>query len=290
MPSQSEPPRVDAAPLSHIPGAWDCHVHVFGPHDGYPLSPDRRYMPGEATAEDAWAHAAAIGVERLVVVQPSPYGEDNRCMLNALAALGPGCRGVVVLRAAVLNDATLADLSATGVRGVRLNPNGRIRDVDEVRDELRALVARLRGTCWHVELHCPAELAGPLARIASPREVPLVFDHLVGLDPGAPDFSTRLDEAARVVTDEPIWVKVSGTTRSPDLPHIRAKQAEAIARLHDCGADRLVWGSDWPHTPLAEGESGLRKVDEAREIRLTLSAFGSEAEHLFRRNPERLFG
>ena len=287
---QSQPePSAHAAPLSIIPDAWDCHLHVFGPHGRYPLSPDRRYMPGEATVEDARAHATKIGVARLVLVQPSPYGEDNRCLLDALAVLAPGCRGVVVLKASALVDATLADLTAAGVRGVRLNPNGRIRVADEVTDELRALTPRLRGSGWHVEVNCPAELAETLARIASPREVPLVFDHLLGLDPGAPDFPSRLDNAARLVMREPVWVKVSGTTRSPDLPHIRANQTDAISRLHDSAPDRLIWGSDWPHTPLADGESGFRKVDDAREVRLALSASGSWAEHLFRRNPERLF-
>jgi predicted TIM-barrel fold metal-dependent hydrolase len=91
------------------------------------------------------------------------------------------------------------------------------------------------------------------------------------------------------MTREPIWANVSGTSRSPGLAHIRAKQAEAIARLHESAPDRLVWGSDWPHTPLADGGSGFRKVDNA-EACVALSACGSSAEHLFRRNPERLFG
>src|SRR3712207_6139262 len=130
MLSRPDPPLGGSAPLGVIGGAWDCHVHTFGPHDRYPLSPERRYTPGEAMAADARTHAATIGARHLVLVQPSPYGEDNSCLLDALAALGPSCRGVVVLKASALDDTTLADLDAAGVRGVRLNPNGRIRAVE----------------------------------------------------------------------------------------------------------------------------------------------------------------
>jgi predicted TIM-barrel fold metal-dependent hydrolase len=290
MPSRLEASLGTQAPLSAIEDAWDCHIHVFGPRDRYPLSPDRRYTPGEATVTEAWAHAARLGVRRLVLVQASPYGHDNRCLLDALAALGPDHRGVVAVKASTLNDAALADLAAAGVRGVRLNPNGRAGAVDEVAAELRALTARLGGTGWHIEINCLAELATALTRLASPQEVPIVFDHLMGLDPAAANFSSRLEDAARLMTREPVWAKVSGTSRGPDLPDFRARQADAIGRLHESAPDRLIWGSDWPHTPLADGESGFRKVDDAQEARVALSASGSWAESLFRRNPERLFG
>ena len=29
---------------------WDCHAHLFGPYDRYPLAADRSYTPPEATA------------------------------------------------------------------------------------------------------------------------------------------------------------------------------------------------------------------------------------------------
>ncbi len=76
------------------PGACDCHVHVFGPAARYPLAPDRAYTPPEASLEDLLRTEEKLGMQRMVLVQPSVYGADNSCMLDALKALGSRARGV----------------------------------------------------------------------------------------------------------------------------------------------------------------------------------------------------
>src|SRR3546814_9457481 len=53
-------------------------------------------------------------------VQPSAYGSDNRCMLDAMKHLGESVRGVVVIDKAT-SPAELASMYASGVRGVRVN-------------------------------------------------------------------------------------------------------------------------------------------------------------------------
>lgn len=285
MPSRPDP---EAAPLASIDGAWDCHVHVFGPPARYPLAPNRRYDPGEAGPDEAWVHARRIGVRHLVFVQASPYGDDNRCLLEALAAFGPNGRGVVSVPASGLNDRTLADLGAAGVRGVRLNPNGRIRAEAEVLDALEGLMARLGGTGWHVEINSPARLIRGILAAAAADDVPLVFDHLMGLDLGKADFGAALEEAARFASDRPIWIKLSGATRAPSS-RVDANRDAAIRRLVGCAPDRIMWGSDWPHTPLTDGGSGFRAVDDVQQVRDVLQACGDAAERVFRLNPERLF-
>ena len=70
------------------PGACDCHTHVFGPHARFPLDADRRYTPGEASVAALLALQAALGMDRVVIVQPSPYGTDNSCTLDAVRQLG----------------------------------------------------------------------------------------------------------------------------------------------------------------------------------------------------------
>ena len=72
-------------------GSTDCHFHIFGPHARYGLSPGRSYTPPEALVEQYLALAAPPGLERMVVVQPSIYGTDNACTLDAVA-LRPGTR------------------------------------------------------------------------------------------------------------------------------------------------------------------------------------------------------
>ena len=82
----------------------DSHFHVFGPAERYP-------------------HAGGLGVQKYVFVQPSSYGRDNACMLDAMREIGPAkCRGIVDIDEDA-SDAALERLHAAGVRGVRVNVN-----------------------------------------------------------------------------------------------------------------------------------------------------------------------
>ena len=101
-------------------GACDCHTHVFGPVERYPLRPDRAYTPADALPADSEAMLAALSLDRVVLVQASVYGTDNRCMLDGLRALGQRARGVAAI-APDIADTDLNALHAAGVRGVRLN-------------------------------------------------------------------------------------------------------------------------------------------------------------------------
>ena len=97
----------------------DCHVHVFDPVR-FPYVSDRRYTPPAATADELAAVHGRLGVQRVVLVQPSVYGSDNRCLFAALDQFGGRARGV-----AVVGDgddaARLGAMHTSGVRGVRLN-------------------------------------------------------------------------------------------------------------------------------------------------------------------------
>ena len=75
--------------------ACDTHFHVFGPEERYPYSSDLRYNPPNAPLEDYLEHARELGIERYVFVQPSAYGRDNRCMLDAMRVGPERCRGIV---------------------------------------------------------------------------------------------------------------------------------------------------------------------------------------------------
>src|SRR3546814_6165772 len=99
-------------------GACDCHVHVFGPRDLYPYWEGRKFTPGPASADELIEHQKVLHLQRVVIVQPSAYGSDNRCMLDAMKHLGESVRGVVVIDKAT-SPAELASMYASGVRGDR---------------------------------------------------------------------------------------------------------------------------------------------------------------------------
>src|SRR5438876_14233 len=88
-------------------GACDCHVHIFGDPQRYPFFAGRTYTPELATVEEVRALHDALHIDRVVVVQPSVYGTDNTCTLDAVRQLGTRARGVVVIDAANTPDSAL---------------------------------------------------------------------------------------------------------------------------------------------------------------------------------------
>src|SRR5579875_1406955 len=86
----TERPRTPAPP-----GAADCHHHIYDHR--FPVDPRAKLRPPDATPADYRLLQKRLGTTRDVVVQPSTYGTDNRCMLDALAKLGAGARGVAVV-------------------------------------------------------------------------------------------------------------------------------------------------------------------------------------------------
>ena len=85
----------DAAMIPRLkapPGACDTHMHIYD--DRFPLAPTAAMKSANAPVADYLKMRARIGVSRTVVVQPSAYGQDNRCILEAMAAIGPTARGL----------------------------------------------------------------------------------------------------------------------------------------------------------------------------------------------------
>ena len=88
----------DTPRLPVPPGACDTHMHIYGPVARYPLAATAAKPPPFHADLAAWRKVLArLGLTRTVVVQPSAYGADNACTLDAVAALGEAARAVVVV-------------------------------------------------------------------------------------------------------------------------------------------------------------------------------------------------
>jgi len=89
-------------------GATDTHMHVY--HAETPPAPGGPALPGDFR-EDAYRRMQKrLGLQRVVVVQPNAYQDDNGVALAAIKALGPGARGVAVVKAGV-SDAEIERLT-----------------------------------------------------------------------------------------------------------------------------------------------------------------------------------
>ena len=223
--------------LSKI-AAVDTHFHVF--RAGMSQT-GARYIPSYDAPLSAWqASALPLEVSRGVLVQTSFMGSDNTVLLAELAEWPDQLRGVVV----VAPDATLQTLQPlheAGVRGIRLNLAGRPYELGRW-SIATALWDALASLGWHLELHTDmGQLPEVLAQL--PGAIPLVMDHM-----GKPEAIGANDPTVRALTARAlvstVYIKLSGAYRLGGL------DAGQLARLWlgELGADRLLWGSDWPCT------------------------------------------
>src|ERR1700681_534310 len=100
------------------PGSCDCHMHIYD--DRFPLAPTATFQPRHAPVSEYRAVQRDLGWSRAIVVQPTGYGFDNRCTLEAIAQLGAEARGVAVVPPDV-TEAELERLTHAGIRGVRFH-------------------------------------------------------------------------------------------------------------------------------------------------------------------------
>ena len=229
-------------------GATDCHMHVFGAMSDYPPAALRAYDPTPASLADYRKVMVPLGLRRIVLVQPSAYGTDNRCMLDALRADDAALtRGVAVIGPET-TEAELDAMHALRVRGIRLNlvSNG-IPDPAAAVAELRAAAARVGPRGWHVQIFALPSLFVHLAPAIATIGVPVVVDHMGGADARLGDRQPGLDELAGLLEAGHCWVKVSGPNRVSRQPTGFRDALPVARRLIAANPDQVVWGTDWPH-------------------------------------------
>jgi 2-pyrone-4,6-dicarboxylate lactonase len=232
------------------PGACDCHAHICGPATTYPYDAERIYTPPDATIESYRHLLATLGVERAVLIQPSVYGTDNRAMLAALAAAGPGFRGVAVVEPTI-SARDVEALHRAGIRGVRLNLVDRREGRNAVPVELvRALTERIAPFGWHIEFLVNLDEAAGFADAVAGLKVPIVLGHLGYPRAGARDWikAPAFAGLLSLLAGGRCWVKLTGPYRisgAADMPYEDVDAAAAA--LAQAAPGRLIWGSDWPH-------------------------------------------
>ena len=239
------------------PAGCDCHFHVFGPAERYPYVSDLRYPPPLALVEDYLRLAKKLRIERFVFVQPSAYGRDNRCMLDAMREVGTrNCRGIADIDENA-PDAELERLHKAGVRGVRINVPPVKPYEAGFAATLLPRIERLRGRCaeigWQLDFLAPGWLTAELM----PTLVKLNLDFTVAhfgmffAKDGVkqPGFQALLQLLRR--GNGRCWVKLTGVYRM-SVARGFADVAPMARALIEAAPDRVIWGSDYPHLSFAD--------------------------------------
>ena len=228
-------------------GACDTHVHVYDQR--YPISPTTVLTPPDASLGEYRAVQDALGLDRVVLVQPTTYGLDNRCQLAAVAALGDAARAVVVVDDTA-TDGDLARLNELGARGARFHmlPGGAVPW-----EIMHTVAHRIAGHGWHIQLQLNGrELPERVdALLALPTTI--VVDHvgrfMPPVEPGHPAFRALL----ALIDTGRCWVKLSAPYESagddaPDHPAVTT----LARRLIEHAPERMLWATNWPHPGRAD--------------------------------------
>jgi 2-pyrone-4,6-dicarboxylate lactonase len=240
-----------------FPGMCDCHVHIIGPRDKYPMAANRPYTPPTASVAQLKAMHARLGIQRTVLVQPSFYGTDNSCMIDALAELGNSARGIAVV-ALNTSDADLRAMDAKGVRGIRINlESAGNRDPKAAQAMLKDYAKKVAPLNWHIQVYTVLPVIVQLTGTIADLSVPVVIDHY-GMPAGDQGSAQKgMSALFDLVHARKAFVKLSAPYRFSKRKDYSDVKPIAQSLIYNA-RDRMLWASDWPHTQTIPG----KKADE----------------------------
>ena len=229
-----------------LAGICDCHTHVFPPSSQFPFAPNRHYTPDTASVENLLSMHRTIGVERVVIVHPSPYGDDNSSLLWAMRTIGRNARGVAVISDSTNNE-MLHTLHQGGVRGTRLNLEtvGQ-NDPSIAQQQLLRTAKQVAPLGWHIQMYTNLSVIVGLHDTIMQSAATVVIDHFGRLNAAAGLDQPGFDALLSLVRSGKVYVKLSAGYRVSEAADYSDLDPFAEA-LIAANPDRMLWGTDWPH-------------------------------------------
>jgi 2-pyrone-4,6-dicarboxylate lactonase len=274
------------------PKSCDCQFHIFGDPKKYPLRYDVTYQPPRATFADMRQVLRTLGFERGVIVHTQRFDLDHSILIDELSALSPqerkNFRAIGIVREE-LADRELERLNAIGVRGARFHLGKRWGQTHEP-EAVRRSMRRIHELGWHARLHISgSDVTDWGDFLRSVKGVTMVIDHM-----GHLDFSLGIEQSAmRWILDrlkeENWWLKLSNGNRDSIMESDWDDAVPFGKAFVAAAPDRLIWGSDWPHT----GWRKQRMMNDAETVELLYRYVDNDRELLRKilvANPARLHG
>ena len=234
----------------------DWNHHLFSAdRSRCPLHPRATYTPGGAmvSADPIGEYLATMertGIDRAVLVQPEPYGDDHRLVREALTRHPDRFRASSLFYpddpAAPDKLAALVD-AVPGIVATRFHAHrGKEQYFDSFADPgVRALWERAAALGLIVELHIGPNYARQVARaIEAYPAVTVLIDHLA-----EPAYGNIVEYMAvlELARYERVIMKLSGLGHVSTAPAPYLDVQPLVRGLAEAfGPDRVVWGGDTP--------------------------------------------
>ena len=244
-PTFPPPDRNTRQPKVPLPaGSCDCHAHVFGPQSLYPYLPDAAYIMPVASTDNYIEMLTTIGCSRAVIVQPSVYGNDHRSTLDAVRS-GKFAFRAVAVPSPTASDKDLEDMHASGVRGIRVNLASLTKGLTIA--DVPRLADRIKGMGWPLQFYVDINKITDLEAHIEDLPVNVVIDHFGLSRPAEGVQGVGFQRLLNLLRRENVWAKLIGPYRISDQVPLFPDVSPLARAMVAVAADRLVWGTDWPH-------------------------------------------
>lgn len=263
------------------PGATDTHMHFYDQ-----AAPGARgtFTPGHFPVEDYQAMQKRLGLQRVIVVQPNAYADDNAVTLNSIKTIGKDAKGVAVVRPGVA-DAELERLTKAGICALRIMT---LHGGTLGFDLMDALMARVHSFGWHANIQLDGrELPKVEAQI---KRLPgrFVIDHTGKfLDPVGTD-SAAFRSLLNLVDTGRCWVKLSAPYETSKTGAPRYEDVGQLAKaLVKHAPERMLWASNWPHP---SARQNLPKDEDLLDLLADWAPDDATRRKILVDNPAELYG
>ncbi|MFF1758880.1 amidohydrolase family protein [Streptomyces sp. NPDC058266] len=281
-PLPMRPAESNTRPTFHVPpNSCDTHFHVFEP--GYASVADPLYSFPDGTLDQYLRVTHHLGIDRIVLVQPTYYGTDNSLLVDVLRKAGPQCRGVVRIEEDA-SDQELDRFDVLGVRAIRLDLFARASwSTPDLIAYIRRMADRARPRGWHLQFYTPGTVVRDLLPFFADLEDTFVIDHMGYMKESDGLTSTDFERLVRILGHGSCHIKLSGPYRiAQDKP---LSSVSPLGRaLVSARPDRLVWGSDWPHLI-----NGQRDTGELLNLLADWAPTERDRQQILVDSPQRLF-
>lgn len=232
------------------PGSCDTHAHLFGPPHMYPYQPKRVYTPPAAPLQHYIAMLDTVGIDRAVMVTPNAHGTDNSVTFDAIAASNGRFRGVAKIDDGTSDD-ELERLHRCGFRGARFNCIAELGGRVDLAMFERCF-DRMASFGWHVVFHVMPNGLLELRDWFRKIPIPVVIDHFARVE-----FADGIDQPAykallELMREDHVWSKICCADRQSATGYPYDDAIPFAEALIEVAPERLMWGTDWPHSSIFE--------------------------------------